>query len=376
VNIKRGRHGKLLISLKKEELNYCLDTVEKALPNRSTIPVIENILLESDGNRLTFTATNLELDIRVIIPYPGGHTGKVLLPSKIVDIVRHLPAVDLEMNINWENFKIDLCSGQAKYNLFGADPVDYPLVQANIQGNKVFTMDQSLLKNVLKAVVFAASTDESRPAFNGVLFHFKNHGITLNASDTYRLVVKDLADQKWLFEEERCLIPAKNLRELLKIMDEEGQVMISPQQKQVVFQMGDVYFASRVLEEKYPDVSGVIPTAYKTRIITERKLLEDTAGRAALLAEGINQAVHFSIQENRLEIKVSSQIGRMEEVLQSKQEGEAVDVFVNSRFVIDILKVMDHKEVMIDFHGKNGPLVFRMPDNEGYLYLVLPIKTE
>ncbi len=366
----------MLISLKKEELNRCLDTVEKALPIRSTIPVIENILLETNGTELTFTSTNLELDIRVKIPYGGGSIGKILLPSKIVDIVRYLPAVDLEMNINWENFRIDLTSGQAKYNLFGADPVDYPMVLSDKSGNKVFTLEQSLLKNVLKSVVFAASTDESRPAFNGVLFHFKNNGLTLNASDTYRLVVKDVVNENWLSEEQRYLIPAKALRELLKIIDEDGQVTIFPQQKQVVFNLGNVYFATRVLEEKYPDVSGVIPIEYKTRIFIERKLLEDTVGRAALLAEGLNQAVHFLVQDNCLEVKVSSQVGRMEEVLQSKQEGEAVDIFVNSRFVIDILKVIESKEVMIDFHGKTGPLVFRIPGDERYLYLVLPIKME
>lgn len=366
----------MLISLKKEELARCLDTVEKALPTRSTIQCIENILLEYDGKELTFTATNLELDIRVKIPYAGEDIGKILLPSKIVDIVRYLPAPELEININWENFRVDLTSGQAKYNLFGADPADYPLVQANAVGTKVLILNQSLLKNIIKSVVFAASTDESRPAFNGVLFHFKNNGLTLNASDTYRLVVKDMMAENWSFEEQRYLIPAKALRELLKIIDEDGQVSIYPQQKKIIFNFGDVYFATRVLEEKYPDVSGVIPTKYKTRITTERKLLEGTVGRAALLAEGLNQAVHFSIQENRLEVKVFSPVGRMEEVLQSKQEGEAVEVFVNSRFVIDILKVMERKEVIIDFHGKNGPLVFRMPGDTGYLYLVLPIKME
>ena len=366
----------MLISLKKEELNRCLDIVEKALPTRSTMQSIENILLEYDGNELVFTATNLELDIRVKIPYSGGAVGKILLPSKIVDIVRYLPSSDLEIDINWGNLRIDLTSGQAKYNLFGANPEDYPLVQAKTAGNKVLTLDQSLLKSIIKSVVFAASTDESRPAFNGILFHFKNSGLTLNASDTYRLVVKEMLNENWLFEEQRYLIPAKALRELLKIINEEGQVSIYPQQKQVLFHFGDVYFATRVLEEKYPDVSGVIPMEYKTRVTTERKLLEDTVGRAALLAEGLNQAVHFSIQENRLEVKVSSPVGRMEEALQSQQEGEAVEVFVNSRFVMDILKVMEKKEVVLDFHGKNGPLGFRMPGDTGYLYLVLPIKME
>lgn len=367
----------MVISVEKSLLNYCLDTVEKALPTRSTIPVIENIMLEITGERLCFTATNLELEVKVNLEHPGGEPGKILLPAKIVDIVRYLPAKEVQMSINFESHRIELASGQAKYNLYGSDPADYPLVQEAVPEGDVIQLEQDYLKQVLKKVVFAASTEETRPAFNGIYFQFQGNGVTLNASDTYRLVVKTISNQVWQFEEQRYLIPAKALRELLRITAEGGNVVsIFPHQKKVVFHLGKVYFATRVLEEKYPDVSGVIPAAYKTRVSLDSKMLEDTVSRASLLAEGINQAIQLSVRQNQLQIMVSSQVGRMEEVLAARQEGEDVEVFVNSRFIMDILKVTDSKEIMVDFHGHNGPIIFRLPFDDDYLYLVLPIKME
>lgn len=366
----------MIFSLTKEGLNDYLDTVAKALPTRSTIQVIENILLEYSENELIFTATNLEMDIRVKIPYTGDGSGKILLPPKIVDIVRYLPGPEVILTINPDNFRIDIQSGHSNYHLFGADPEEYPLIQPEDSGDLILTIDQSALRQILKSVIFAASADESRPAFNGVLFHFAEKQITLNASDTYRLVVKEIKDENWSFEEQRFLIPAKSLRELMKIMDDDGSIHISSRQKQVVFSFGNVCFATRVLEEKYPDVRGVIPKSYKSKMVVDRKLLEETVGRASLLVEGINQAAFFSIEDDGLEVKVSSQVGRMEEAIQGSCEGEIVAVYVNSRFVMDVLKVLDQKDVQIDFHGKNGPLIFKVPGDTTYLYLVLPIKME
>ncbi len=367
----------MFITLKKEVLSRCLNIAAKALPPHSTIPVLENILFESCDGKLTFTTTNLELEIKVALPYSDTETGKILLPRKTVDIIHHLPAPDVEMNINLESLRFDLNSGPTKFNLYGADAGEYPIIEAILPAKDAVSINRLLMKQVLKTVVFAASTDDSRPAFNGVLFLFKEKGITLISSDTYRLVVKKISDERWDFEEKKYLVPARSLRELLKILDEESsEVTIFPHQKQVAFNLGPVYFATRVLEEKYPDVSGVIPARRTTRLIVERKLMDETIGRAALLAEGVNQPVQLSAGNNQLSVRVSSQVGRMEEILPVHQEGEEIEIYVNSRFIADILKVVDLKEIIIDFHGKNGPIIFRMIDDETYLYLVLPIKME
>lgn len=367
------------ISTVTGQLATCLETVEKALPVRTTVPVISNILLQIDSNKLIFSATNHEIFITVSMDHEGSDSGSILLPPKIVDIVRYFPTPSVSIDINWENYRLDISGGSARFHLYGSSSDDFPLnsvVSASSDETaESFSFDLSSFKKILKEVVFAASTEETRPAFNGVLFTFKDQTLTLTASDTYRLVVSKIQDESWSFKEVRCLVPAKALREFLRIAGEGHKgITVGYQNSVLSVDFGNIYFASRLLEEKYPDVSGVIPGDYKTRVVIEKKLLEDTISRAALLAEGKNQAVNIAVKDNSFEVRVSSQEGSMEEYLPVEQDGESIELFVNSRFVLDILKIRDEEKIIIDFHGEGGPLIFRLMDDSSYLYLVLPIK--
>jgi len=354
----------------------CLEIVEKAMPVRSTIPVISNILLEIGEDKLEFSSTNLEIAIKVKMDHQSESTGKILLPPKIVDIMRYFPTPEVKLDINWDNFRIDIRGGSAHFHLYGSDPRDYPVsILGKIDEADSIKIGKSILRRLLKEVIFAASTEETRPAFNGILFSFNNSMLTLTASDTYRLAIKKTRDEKWSFENRQCLVPARALRELLRIFVEgEEKIQLSVSENTITFKFGRIIFTTRMLEEKYPDVSGVIPKEYITRVAVDRKVFEDTISRAALLAEGKNQAVHLSIKDSSLEARVMSQVGSMEEFLPVEQEGENIELYVNTRFVLDILRIMEDKTMIIDFHGDGGPLIFRLPDDNDFLYLVLPIK--
>ena len=365
------------ISTVTAELAGCLETAEKALPVRTTIPATANIHLAINSDKLVFSATNHEIMIKVSMGYQGSESGAILLPPKIVDIVRYFPTPDINVDINWDNFRLDITGGSARFHLYGSAADDFPIssLSKNDQSYDSFDLELNNFKKLLKEVVFAASNEETRPAFNGILFSFKDDILTLTASDTYRLVVKKISDPSWSFYERKCLVPAKALREFLRIAgDGHTAVNVVYHESLLSMQFANILFASRLLEEKYPDVSGVIPREYKTRVVINRKMLEDTVSRAALFAEGKNQAINIIVGNEKLEVRVHSQEGSMEELLPANQDGEEIDIYVNSRFVLDILKVLDCEEIMIDFHGEEGPIVFRMVDDQGYLYLVLPIK--
>ncbi len=364
------------ITLNSGQLYNCLDTVEKALPIRSTVPMINSILFEVRQEALLFSSTNLEMAIMVSLDYSSNESGTILLPPKIVDIMRYFPVSEVNLDINWDNYRIDISGGSAHFNLNGADAHDYPTAAfGQPDPESGFNIEQQRLKKILRSVIFAASAEETRPAFNGILFAFDGPKITLTASDTYRLVVKEIQDESWSFEERKCLVPARVMREFLRIVEEsEREVLIGIDNKTIAFNFDSINFTSRLLEEKYPDVSGVIPGSYKTRIKIDRKMLEEVISRAALLAEGKNQAVNLILNNNQLEAKVSGQEGSMEELMPVEQDGEDINLHVNTRFVLDILKILEEKEILIDFHGNDGPLIFRLVDDLSYLYLVLPIK--
>ncbi len=364
------------ISINANQLTNCLEIVEKALPVRSTIPVISNILFEVNQDCLNFSSTNLEMFIKVKMDYQGSETGKILVPPKLVDIMRYFPTTEVNIDINWDNYRLDISGGSAQFHLYGSDPEDYPIsFESQSDKQSGFYIEQAKFKKILKSVAFAASNEETRPAFNGILFSFKDNLFSLTASDTYRLAINDVKDDNWSFAEKKSLVPARAMRELMRILsDSNDNISLFNEDKILAFQFDQIYFASRLLEEKYPDVSGVIPTEYKTRVIIDRKLLEDTISRAALLAEGKNQAVNIIIKDKQFEVKVIGQQGSMEEIMPVEQEGEDLDLFVNTRFVLDILKILENKNIVIDFHGEGGPLIFRLVDDQSYLYLVLPIK--
>lgn len=357
-------------------LRNCLEIVEKILPTRSTMPVINNIYFEIKPDQLILSTTNLEMYIQVSMPHKGEDNGTLLLPPKIVDIMRYFPTPEVTINVDWESYKMEIFGGSARFHLFGADASDFPSTfdSPDQEDNKMI-IDQKTLRKILKMVIFSASTEETRPAFNGVLVNYEQNKLTLTASDTYRLAVKTVNNDLWRGEQKRILVPARALREFLRISgDSEDPVTISFNQKIFSVQFGNILFSTRVLEEKYPDVSGVIPIKYQTRVEVNRKQLEESVVRANLLAEGKNQAVSISIDGTNLEIKGSGQEGSMEESILVEKEGEDLNLFVNSRYILDLIKAMEEETLVIDFHGEGGPLVFRLPKDPDYLYLALPIK--
>ncbi len=364
------------ISVDSVIFRNCLETVEKALPTRSTMPVIGSILFEITSDSLTFSATNLEFFIKSRMDCTNSGQGKILLPPKIVDIMRNFPSDQVTVDINWDTYRLNISGGSANFHLYGSDPEDYPVSFDIDPGQKPqVTIEQTKLKKIIKSVVFAASNEETRPAFNGILLSGKNKTLSLTASDTYRLAVKKIEDENWSLDEKNSLVPARAMRELLRVLsDQTVNIDIYSERSILAFQLEDVYFASRLLEEKYPDVSGVIPKEYKTRVVVDRKAFEDSVNRASLLAEGKNQAVNFIVQDNQLEVRVSGQEGSMEEIIPVEQDGENLELFANTRYIIDILKIIEEQKVVVDFHGEGGPLIFKMPDDQSYIYLVLPIK--
>jgi len=365
------------ISTNSSQLYSCLETVEKALPVRTTVPLINNIYMQVKQEELLFSATNLEMTINTCMKNSNNDTGDILLPSKIIDIMRYFPTSEVNLDINLENYRIEISGGSAHFQLYGADPQDYPSTAfIEVENNDAYSIEQGVLKKLIRAVVYAASAEETRPAFNGILFTFKDDTINLTASDTYRLAIKGINNQNWSFEEHKCLVPARVLRELIRLLgdDQQENVYFNMDSRSIAFNTDSLYFGSRLLEEKYPDVSGVIPKDYETRVNIDCKMLEDTISRAALLAQGKNQAVNLSTVNSNLEVKVSSQQGSMDESIPVGQNGPDIDLFVNSRFVLDVLRISEEESIIIDFHGNGGPIIFRIENDPGFLYLVLPIK--
>lgn len=368
----------MLIKEIKELLYKQFDIVEKALPGKTIQPILNNILWESSGNQVTLVTTNFEIGIRTVYtPRIEIDRGSVLIPGKIIDIMRSLPEKqEVEIHIDRESFKISINCGASRFNLQGSGSEDYPDFPEKISEKDPLKIKENILKDLIRKTIFGVSGDESRPAFTGVLFSIKQDSLTVTASDTYRLIIKEKNIIPWGYGNGEYLIPARALRELQKILgDTDEEVIIFPADNQIVFSFKNIFFSSRLLEEKFPDVSGVIPEKMKIKILVDKTELEAALNRASLLVEGNLQVVKFALKGGILEVSAYSEIGRMEEQIEiTEKEGEDLDIYLNIRFISDVLKIIDTQRVVIELLGNESPCIIKPASEDNYMYLVLPIK--
>lgn len=360
---------------KKDELLFCLDVVKKALPTKAALPVLENIYFKCADGVAQFTAFNLEMEITCRMDHEDAPGIELLLPPAIVDVVRHLPGRSVAIDIDTDVKDIRISSGEASYNLHGANAAEYPKLEVTDDAITILVSGEEL-KRALKQVVFAASTDIGRPVFTGVLFAFEESTLVVIASDTYRVAMADVQIPNCPIKE-KLLIPAKTIKELIKLpIDDDQQISLSVCRSQVTFNLGDIMLTAKTLDEKFPVLNDIIPSDYKTRLEIPRQEFGDAVTRAALLATGENRAISFEVNGSGLSISVNSEMGAMKEPLSVDSEGEELSIYLNAKFLLEMIKTVGYEKVAAEFNGPNGPVIFRPADDNGYLYLVLPIKMQ
>ncbi len=411
----------MIIKINTELLKKQLDLVEKCLPKTTNMPVLKNIYFENYDGKLTFMSNDLEtgircstqiekpeqesLSIRILeddsrekssdeaegglfesndSPDPEDGVmeipwnGKVLLAPRITDIVRHMRSNEMEIVIMPDSYKVKVTGGQSKFDLTGAPVDDYPLLPEHQPEKKPLVIKSGELKEIIRQTVFAISTDATRPAFSGVLFDFMDNKLKVVASDTYRLTMKNKQIENWEYDDNKVLVPGKSLKELLRILDDdEMPVEIYPASKQLIFKFAETYFYTRLLEDKFPDFTRVIPTDFVANIIVNRKEFSYLIERAMLLSNDGNQTAIISVKELEMNIRAVSDIGRMEESISLiEKEGQDIEILLNVRFIMDVLKVLDNERICFYFGGSEAPCIIRPENDDNFLYLVLPIKMD
>jgi DNA polymerase-3 subunit beta len=364
------------LSVPQALLSDHLQSVAKAVPGKSSVSVLEGILLESNGESLTITATNLELGIRTSFPVAHQEPGKVVLPSKIVEIIRRLPGESVQISVHEENFLTEIKSGQSEFQLYGLSAEEFPVFPeaAADQIQYRFQVEAGNLKRALKQTLFAVSHDEGKPAFNGVLFTFNENVLYMASSDTFRLATTSCPVQ---FTGEGCsiLVPAKNLQEVVRIFGEDDKLIEGVVvQNQLLLICGEKKVASRLLDENFPNVERVIPKEFIGKASVDVAAFLHAVERASLLSEGLNHILRISIGEGTMVIRAASKHGKIQETVALQSEGEGLEISLNARFVIDMLKVCEGDQCTIKLTGSNKPCILKDSLHEDYLYLVLPIK--
>ncbi len=303
-----------------------------------------------------------------------------VLPAKFfVDIVKKLPSAMIEIEV-FDQFVTMIRAGTSEVQLVGLDPEKFPLLP-RLSEERMLHLSSGVLGNMIRQTAFAASTSETSAILTGILWNVQNDQLKFVATDRHRLASSEVPIEVTDMETMRpIVVPAKTLLELFKILpDDHVMLDIVMEDNQVLFRMENLLFYSRILEGTYPDTSKIIPTVFKTQFLIDTKELADSLDRAHLLSkeERTNIVRLASIDEQTIEISSSSsELGKVTEHLTVEQfSGEPLKIAFNSKYLLDVVKVMDTDKVSMSFTGAMSPMIVKPAESDDTLHLILPYRT-
>ena len=349
-------------------------TVQKAVSSRSSTPLLEGILIETQKGVIKLVGNNLELGIESYMDAAIHQEGSVVVPSRLLsEVVRRLPDAEMEVSVQ-ANHTVKFTCLNSVVTLQGFASDEYPSLP-DISENEPIEISKILLRNMIHETVFAVAVDEARPILTGALLEVEDNQITMVCLDGYRLALrKGKLDQS--HENKKVIIPGKSLQEIGKIMTEDDQkISITVSDRHVLFDLGYTRIVSRVLEGEYINYKQIVPEDYKTRVKVDTKILAASMDRASLIArEGKNNLIKLSLQDQQMVITSNSESGQVYEEIPILLEGKDLEIAFNSRYFMDMLKVLDDQEICLDFTTAVSPCVIRPIKGNQYTYLLLPVR--
>lgn len=375
------------LSILRTELNEAIQHVSKAVSSRTSIPILSGIKLDVTTGGVTLTGSDTDISIQSFIPLEVGdktiatvvRTGSVVLTAKFfVEIVRKLPKEEILIEVG-ERFQTVITSGSAEIQLVGLDPEEFPLLPP-IEEDQVLSVPGDLLKDMIRQTVFAASTNESTPVLTGVLWNMQDGLYKYVATDRHRLASSSVRIDNQTAKFANIVVAGRTLNELAKIVpDQNTLVDIVVADNQVLFKLGNVLFYSRMLDGTYPDTSKIIPQSFKTELVVHTKTFSEAMDRAYLLSreERTNIVRMITTDSGGIEISSSSsELGKVTEQLEIvKLDGEPLKIAFNSKYMLDVLRVLDSEEMIIGFNGSMSPIIIRPRGHDSNLHLILPYRT-
>ncbi len=370
--------------INKDHFLNGLQQVLNIVGTKSTMPILNNVLIEGDKDTIRLTTTNLDIGVTCRVKADISEAGGITLPvKKLHDIVRELPSIEIELEV-FSNNQVKIASGSSLYRIMGIEKDQFPPT-AKFDDKNHYLLPQSDLLKMLKCVSYAQSTDESRQLMNGVYFNFEEGKLTLAATDGRRLAL--ISKEIDVTEDNvgSLILPARTVLELERLLDQGDKVKISYNERQVAFDiytstesdetgiLDSVHLLSKVVEGKYPNYRQVIPQETDRYIKVNREILLNSVRRSALVATDKNISVTFKMADNSIEISGSSaEIGESQEKLAVEYSGSEVRVAFNPFFFMDTLKVLTRDEIIFEFKDEMSPGVIRTPDS--FLCVVMPLR--
>jgi DNA polymerase-3 subunit beta len=361
------------LQVTQENLTRALGAVARVANSRGTLPILANVLVKTSNNRLSLSATNLDIAITQYIGAKVETEGSITVPARLMqEFISSLPSGVINLELDETKLKISTDQYQSTVNGIVAD--DFPVMPA-ITSGKTIQLDGPLLKKGLQQVVFAASSDESRPVLTGVLIHSYEGKLYLAATDSYRLAEKEVGTSK---EDVSLLVPASAMNDLLRVLgDDVDKVSLTYDEQQVLFNVGDVELVARLLEGKYPDYRKLIPKDFAVSVQLKKADLLNVTKVSSLFARESAGSVTIKVDEAKQELSIhsiASQLGDNTATATGKVTGSG-EITLNSRYLLDALQAFAAEELTFGFNGKLDPTCLSDAKNSDYTHIIMPLKS-
>ncbi|HJX45649.1 MAG TPA: DNA polymerase III subunit beta [Patescibacteria group bacterium] len=359
----------------QEELSKALSLANRFASAKAQLPVLGNILLSSKKSKLLISSTNLEISINIAIGAKVETEGDITIPAKIItDIVTNLNPEQINLVSKEEN--LNITNSEFESTISGMNALDFPSIPKKME--KVdLSIPKDELAKALSLVLFAVSSDETRPILTGVLFICKKGELTLVATDGYRLSQVVLKKNS-ITKSFKIILPKAVLGELTRLpSDGDIEFYFDEPNNQAVFKSENIILSSRVLEGAFPDYQKIIPKDFMLKILAEKDDLIQAVKLASVFARDSANIVKLSIKKGKLEFSTESQLsGRQKTKIEAKIDGEDLDIAFNYRFLEEILQAIEEEDVSIEFSGSSSPAVFKDLKNSNFLHLIMPVKLQ
>jgi DNA polymerase-3 subunit beta len=371
------------VSCLQENLARGLSTVARAVAQRSTLPVLGNILVATDNGRLRLSATNLELGITCWIGAKIYEEGATTVPSRtFVDLVNTLPNDQVDMELTVRTQSLNVRSGAFNNDIKCIDAQEFPpLPPSDLEEDLELNVEE--LREMIHQVAFAASTDDARPVLTGVLFEISEGELAMAAADGFRLSVRSAHLPSPDIGPFKAIIPARALSELGRVISdgEENVSMTMPEGRgQVIFRAKNIELVSQLIEGTFPDYKGIIPTNYATRTVVTTSAFHKACKAAEIFARDAAHSARLRIspgsefEPGTLEVSATSaETGSNETIVDATVEGDPIEIAFNVRFLVDVLSVIDNPNISLETSTPSSPGVLRPVGKDDFLHVIMPM---
>ena len=361
------------LHFQQTDLAESVNIVLKAVPSKTTMPILECILIDASASEIRFTANDMELGIETIVKGTIEERGKIALDAKIFsDIVRKLPNSVVTIETDVRDVASITCE-RAKFEIPGKDAEEFAALPM-IDKNDHISLSQFSLREVIRQTIFSLAPNENNKLMTGELFEIRNGVLKVVSLDGHRISIRNL-ELKEYCPDKKVVVPGKTLNEISKIlsgeMDDEVQIYFD--YNYVLFEFGSTIVLSRLIDGEYFRIDQMISSDYETKVVLNRQAFIGSIDRATLLVrENDKMPVVLDIRDDFMDLQINTVLGSMDEEAAVEKTGKDIVIGFNPKFLLDALRVIEDEEVSLYFINAKAPCFIR--DDEGnYIYLILPV---